>query len=229
MTSFGTGLLAAAWLGILTSISPCPLATNIAAVSYLSRRMHSRRLAALGAVAYAAGRTAVYIVIGLAVAWGLSSSPQLSAFLQTNIGPFVGPVLILVALVLLGWIRPPIDFRAGGQATAERLASFGVAGEFLIGALFALTFCPVSAALFFGTLIPLALASASPLPLLVAFGVGTSVPVAVISLSVVLGLGSSGKMLAAIQRWQGPMQKVTATLILLIGIYLTLTLSLKST
>ncbi len=229
MTSFGTGLLAAAWLGILTSISPCPLATNIAAVSYLSRRMHSRRLAALGAVAYAAGRTAVYIVIGLAVAWGLSSSPQLSAFLQTNIGPFVGPVLILVALVLLGWIRPPIDFRAGGQATAERLASFGVAGEFLIGALFALTFCPVSAALFFGTLIPLALASASPLPLLAAFGVGTSLPVAVISLPVALGLGSSGKMLAAIPRWQGPMQKVTATLILLIGIYLTLTLSLKST
>lgn len=227
MTSLGTGLLAAAWLGILTSISPCPLATNIAAVSYLSRRMHSRRLAALGAVAYAAGRTAVYIVIGLVVAWGLSSSPELSAFLQGNIGPFVGPVLIVVALVLLGWIRLPIDFRVGGQTTAERLAALGVAGEFLIGVLFALTFCPVSAALFFGTLIPLALASASPLPLLAAFGVGTAVPVGVISLSVALGLGSSGKMLATIQRWQGPMQNLTAALILLVGIYLTLTLSLQ--
>ncbi len=228
MTSFGTGLLAAGWLGILTSISPCPLATNIAAVSYLGRHLHSRRMAALGALAYAAGRTAVYIVIGLAVAWGLSSSPRLSAFLQGNIGPFVGPVLILVALVLLGWIRLPIDFSAGGQATAERLASFGVAGEFLIGALLALTFCPVSAALFFGTVIPLALASASPLPPLAVYGIGTALPVAAVSVSAALGLAASDKLLAAIQRWQGPMQKVTAALVLLIGIYLTLTLSLRS-
>jgi cytochrome c biogenesis protein CcdA len=227
MTSLSTGLLAAAWLGILTSISPCPLATNIAAVSYLSRRMHSRRLAALGALAYAAGRTAVYVAIGLVVAWGISSSPRLSAFLQENIGPFVGPVLIVVALVLLGWIRLPLDVRLGGQTTAERLASLGVAGEFLIGALFALTFCPVSAALFFGTLIPLALASASPLPPLAVYGIGTALPVAAVSVTGALGLASSGKMLAVIQRWQSPLQNLTASLILLIGIYLTVTLSLK--
>ena len=229
MMSLGAGLIAAGWLGILTSISPCPLATNIAAVSYLGRRMHSRRMAVLGAMGYAAGRTAIYVVIGLVVGWGISSSPRLSAFLQGNIGPFVGPVLIVVALVLLGWIRLPLDFRAGGQKTAEQLASLGVAGEFLIGALFALTFCPVSAALFFGTLIPLALASTSPLPPLVAFGVGTSVPVAAISVSVALGLGSSGKMLATIHGWQGALQNLTATLILLIGIYLTVTLSLQFT
>jgi cytochrome c-type biogenesis protein len=226
MTGWITGLAVAGWLGILTSISPCPLATNIAAVSYLGRHLHSRRMAVAGAVIYAFGRAGVYIAIGLAIAWGLSSAPELSTFLQANIGPFVGPVLILVALVLLEWIQLPLDFGLAGQATANRMARWGLAGEFLLGALFALTFCPVSAALFFGALLPLALAGSGPLPYLVLYGLGTALPVAVIAVGIAFGAKGTPRLIAAIQSSQKFLRKGTASIILLVGIYLTLTLSL---
>ena len=74
-------LAGAAWLGILTSISPCPLATNIAAVSYLARRAGSRRSAVVGALAYAVGRAGAYVLIGAGVALGLASAPKVSSAL----------------------------------------------------------------------------------------------------------------------------------------------------
>lgn len=227
MTAWITGLVAAGWLGILTSISPCPLATNIAAVSYLGRHLHSRRMAVLGAVIYALGRASIYIVIGLAIAWGLSSAPNLSAFLQSNIGPFVGPVLILVALVLLDWIQLPLQFGVAGQATANRMAKWGLAGEFLLGALFALTFCPVSAALFFGALLPLVLGGDAPLSQLAVYGFGTALPVGVIAVALAFGAAGSAKIIAVIQSSQKHLRTGTAIVILLVGIYLTLTLSLE--
>jgi len=218
-------IAAAAWLGILTSMSPCPLATNVAAISYLGRRMHSRGMALAGGAAYAVGRAAVYALIGLLIGRGLASAPELSVTLQNEVGPFMGPVLILVGLVLLGWISLPVNFSVAGHATASRLAAFGVLGEFLIGALFALTFCPVSAALFFGALLPLALSSTAPLLPLVAYGIGTALPVAFIAISLALGLSGSRTLITWTQGWQPAVQTTTATVILLIALYLTLTLT----
>jgi len=226
MNSFAAGMLAAAWLGILTSISPCPLATNIAAVSYLGRHLHSRRLAIAGAVIYALGRASIYVVIGLLIAWGLASAPNLSTFLQANIGPFLGPVLILVGLALLDWIQLPLQFGVAGQATAGRMARWGLAGEFLLGALFALTFCPVSAALFFGALLPLVLAGSAPLPQLAVYGLGTALPVGVIAVALAFGAAGSARIIATIQSSQKYLRQGTAIVILLVGVYLTLTLSL---
>jgi cytochrome c biogenesis protein CcdA len=224
--TFFSALLAALWLGLLTSVSPCPLATNIAAVSFLSRRMHSRRMAVAGAIAYAVGRAVVYVIIGLLVAFGLAAAPALSNFLQTQLLPFVGPVLILVALVLLDWIRLPMDFGFNNQKAAGRLAGLGLLGEFLLGMLFALTFCPVSAALFFGTLLPLAVATPVPLPVFAVYGLGTALPVGVLAVLIALGLASAGKLIAAIQHWQGRVRAATAAIILLVGLWLTLSSSL---
>ncbi len=221
-------LAIAAWLGVLTSVSPCPLATNIAAVSFLARRMHSRRLAVAGAVAYAVGRASVYIVIGLLVTWGLAAAPALSGFLQRNVTPFVGPLLILVGLVLLGWISLPLHFGMKSQSAAERLARFGLFGEFLLGMVFALTFCPVSAALFFGTLLPLSVASPVAWPVLLVYGVATAIPVGVIAVLVALGVNAPRKILGGIQRWQGLVGKVTGTAILLVGVWLTVGLFLPT-
>lgn len=220
-----SALLAALWLGLLTSVSPCPLATNIAAVSFLSRRMHSRRMAVAGAIAYALGRALVYVLIGLLLALGLAAAPAVSTFLQTQLLPFVGPLLMLVALVLLDWIRLPLDFGFHDQKAAGRLAAFGLLGEFLLGMLFALTFCPVSAALFFGTLLPLAVATPLPLPVFAVYGLGTALPVGVLAVLIALGLASAGKMIAALQHYQGRVRAATAVVILLVGLWLTLSAS----
>lgn len=214
-------LAGALWLGLLTSVSPCPLATNIAAVSFLARRIGTRRLAVAGAVAYAFGRALVYTLIGLVLMLGLAATPELSSLLQTAILPFIGPILIIVALVLLNWISLPVRFGFSNVETANRLAGLGVMGEFLLGMLFALSFCPVSAALFFGTLLPVALASPVPLPVFAIFGIGTAVPVGLIAVAIVLGANSTDTLMAKIQRWQPRLRTATAVGLLLIGLWLT--------
>ncbi len=132
---------AAAWLGLMTSISPCPLATNIAAVSFLARRLDSQRRAVLSVIAYALGRAAAYAAVGLLVAWGLAAAPELSRILQRVLEPFIGPLLILVGLVLLGWIPVATEFRSrptrcnrrpGRVGTARRVPTRGpVRGDVL--------------------------------------------------------------------------------------------------
>jgi cytochrome c-type biogenesis protein len=226
MNPAAVAFAAAAWLGILTSISPCPLATNIAAVSYLARRAGSRRSAVVGALAYSFGRAAAYLLIGAGVAAGLASAPALSSALQNNIAPFVGPLLIVVALMLLGWISLPVDFSAGGAAAGERLARMGWLGELLLGMLFALSFCPVSAALFFGALLPMALARPFALPLFAVYGIGTALPVAVIAVLVAVGAASSRKVLDWLARTQGTLKTGTAIVILGVGLWLTLSSSM---
>lgn len=217
----------ATWLGVVTSISPCPLATNIAAVSFLARRLESRRRAVWGVAAYAGGRAVAYAAIGLIVAWGLAAAPAASQFLQTFLQPFLGPLLIAVALVLLGWIPLRLDFGPARPGSTEGLADRGLPGAFLLGALFAVTFCPISAALFFGSLMPLALASNATLLLIVAYGFATALPVAVLALLVVLGVGSAARVMNDVQRWQRRVQVVTAWVILAVGAYLTLSGTLK--
>ena len=151
----------------MTSVSPCPLATNIAAVSFLARRLDTKRRAIAGVLAYAGGRAVAYVAVGVLVAWGIAAAPQTSRFLQTVLEPFIGPLLIVVGLVLLGWIPLRLNFGPAKPGATERLADRGLPGAFLLGALFALTFCPTSAALFFGSLLPLSLTAPTQLPLYV--------------------------------------------------------------
>lgn len=218
---------AAAWLGLMTSVSPCPLATNVAAVSFLARRLESRQRGVLGVLAYASGRAVAYAVIGALVAWGLAAAPQTSSFLQRFIEPFIGPLLILVGLVLLGWIPLRVDFGPARPGASEGLVDRGLPGAFLLGVLFAVSFCPTSAALFFGGLMPLALTSSSQAPLFVVYGLATAVPVGVVALAVVLGANSGAKVVGGLRRWQGPLQTINAWLIIAVGGYLTLASSLR--
>ena len=211
----------------MTSISPCPLATNIAAVSFLARRLDTKRRAIAGVLAYATGRAVAYVAVGVLVAWGIAAAPQTSRVLQTILAPFIGPLLIVVGLVLLGWIPLRLNFGPAQPGATEGLANRGLSGAFLLGVLFALTFCPTSAALFFGSLLPLSLAAPAQFPLFVIYGLGTAVPVAVVALAVQLGASTGARLVGGIQRWQGPLQAVNAWLIVAIGAYLTLSGTLK--
>ena len=218
---------AAAWLGLMTSISPCPLATNIAAVSFLARRLDSQRRAVLGVIAYAVGRAAAYASVGLLVTWGLAAAPELSRILQRVLEPFIGPLLILVGLVLLGWMPVRLNFGPARPGATESLIEWGLPGAFLLGVLFAVTFCPTSAALFFGSLLPLAVTSPTQLLLFVIYGLATAVPVGIVALAVLVGSNSGARFVGGLQRWQGSLQTFNAWLIIAIGAYLTLCGSLR--
>lgn len=212
----------ALWLGILTSISPCPLATNIAAVSYVGRQVGSPRAILLSGALYTAGRALAYLVLGAAAVWSLMSVVTVSNFLQGNFHRALGPLLIVVGLLLLGIFKlnlPGFGVSAGLQQRVDRS---GVWGAGLLGIVFALSFCPVSAALFFGSLIPLAVDNSSPLLLPTIYGVGTAIPVAGFAILLAGGAGWLGKALDRVQAFEIWARRLTALVFICVGIYETL-------
>jgi cytochrome c-type biogenesis protein len=212
----------ALWLGILTSISPCPLATNIAAVSYVGRGVVSARAILLSGALYTAGRTLSYTVLGAAAVWSLMSMVAVSSFLQGTLHRLLGPLLIVVGLLLLGVLKPSLPGAGVSERLKRRVDSSGVCGAGLLGIVFALSFCPVSAGLFFGGLLPLAVEQGSPLLLPAVFGIGTALPVAVFAILLAVGVGWLGSALGSVQtleRWARP---VTAIVLIAVGVYETL-------
>ncbi|HSP44117.1 MAG TPA: aromatic aminobenezylarsenical efflux permease ArsG family transporter [Luteolibacter sp.] len=217
----GLAIGGAIWLGLLTSISPCPLASNLAAIAYLSRRVDSRRKALAGAAAYTLGRVAAYAAIAGLLAIGVVGAPEISQNLQRWIGPLLGPLLILTAMVLLGLITLPFQISATSQERAARWVSRGWCGEMVLGFLFALSFCPVSAALFFGSLIPLALGSGQPALTVALYGIGTAAPIAALALVMAISMHAASRAAGGIAKAGPWIAKVTGVLLLLVGLYLT--------
>ena len=211
----------ACWLGLLTAVSPCPLATNLAATACLARRVDSRLRGAMGALVYTLGRVSAYAVIALILKYGILAAPAISQALQRWTTPILGPILILTAMVLLGLITLPVWFSAASQSGAEKWASRGITGEFILGFLFALSFCPVSAAIFFGSLLPLTLASGQLWAPIMAYGIGTAAPVAVFALIMTASTRASSKLLGGITRTQPFMMKLAGFILLAAGLYLT--------
>jgi cytochrome c-type biogenesis protein len=213
----------ALWLGILTSISPCPLATNIAAVSYLGRRIDRPSRVLVTGGFYAAGRTAAYLGLGLLLVSSLLSTPATSHLLQKTLHKLMGPLLILVGMVLLELLRLRLPHRGPGGGVHERLADRGAWGAFALGALFALSFCPISAALFFGSLLPAAVEHRSPVLLPILYGVGTAAPVIVVAVIAAGGVRSWERFFGGVTRFELWGRRLTGVVFIAVGIYLTLT------
>ena len=147
----------ALWLGILTAISPCPLATNIAAISFIGRQSSMRKSVLFSGLCYTLGRTATYCLLGTLIMTGLLATAQISQFLQKYMNEILGPILILLGMVLLGWIGSDLSINLAGDSLQKRAERGGQGWAVILGILFALSFCPVSAGLFFAGLIPLAI------------------------------------------------------------------------
>jgi cytochrome c biogenesis protein CcdA len=213
----------ALWLGVLTSISPCPLATNIAAISYISKGLGTpRRVFATGAL-YTAGRALTYLALAALLVASVLSIPQISNFLQTYMNKLLGPILILVGMFLLNLLQFNFSTSVTGGALEERFQSWGVWGAALLGMLFALSFCPVSAALFFGSLVPLALRHQSTVSLPALYGIGTGLPVLVFAILIALGAQSVSRAfnrLSQVEKWARP---VTGGVFIAVGVYFSLT------
>jgi len=213
----------ALWLGILTSISPCPLASNLAAVSYVGHRVGAPHRVILAGVAYSLGRALTYVLVAAAVVTSLLSVPSISFFLQQRMNQVLGPVLMMAGLVMLGWLRLPWFHGRGAGALEQRLVGAGVPGAAGLGVIFALSFCPVSAGLFFGGLLPLASGSGSRFVLPAIYGVGTGLPVIALAALLALGAGGIGRALDALTRFERVATRITGGVFVLAGIYLVLT------
>ncbi len=214
LVGWGTAL----WLGILTSISPCPLATNIAAMSYIGKELRSPGGALLTGISYTLGRTIAYIGLGALLIASVFAIPDVAFFLEMNMNKALGPILILVGVLLLGVI--PIHFSTScvSNRLAGALGTSGLWGAGLLGMLFALSFCPVSAALFFGSLIPLALRHGSAVGLPSLYGVGTALPVLAFAVLVALGIQWVGKAFQRLARFEIWARKITAAIFIVVGI-----------
>jgi len=220
-----SGLLAvgsALWLGILTSISPCPLSTNIAAVSYVARRVGNARAVLLSGVLYTAGRAFVYLVLGAVSVSSLMSMVSVSSFLQGTFPRLLGPLLIALGLLLFGVFELSLPSVGVSEELQGRVDRAGLWGAGILGLIFALAFCPVSAGLFFGGLVPLAVEQSSPLVLPLVYGLGTALPVLVFAALLAIGAGWLGRALDRVQVFEVWARRVTAIVFILIGIYETL-------
>lgn len=221
MNDWFAALGLAAWLGLLTAVSPCPMATNIAAIGFLGRKVASPRAVLLAGLLYTIGRTAAYLVVAVVAVWGLTSLPALSQFLQGGFNTVLGPLLIVVGMLLAGLLELPWSLSLGGDGLQERVSA-GWLWPLLLGALFALSFCPISAALFFGSLVPLATRVDSRLAVPAVYGIATALPVVLVSVIIAYSAGSLGRTYDAIQRFAWWAQRITGVVFILVGVYLTL-------
>ena len=211
--------VSALWLGILTSISPCPLATNIAAVSFLSKKIAHPAMVFISGLAYTLGRMVAYAVLGWIIISSLLSVPQVAQFLQKYMVKALGPLLILTGLFLLEVLTIRLPGVALSQKHHNKLVESGAPGAFLLGVVFALAFCPVSAALFFGSLVPLALNSKAGTLLPFIYGVGTGLPVLMFAIALALGVTSMGHWFHKITKLEYYTRRITGVIFILVGLY----------
>lgn len=212
-------LLSAIWFGILTSVSPCPLATNILATSYIGRHIDKSYGTLVAGFFYTIGRASAYITVSIIIVYSLLSIPEISFLLQKNINKIIGPVLIITGLFIMEIIPLRLKGLSLSVKIQERLGGGNVLGASLMGFVFALSFCPISAALFFGSVIPLALKYESKLLLPFLYGVGTALPVLLFSVIISYASRYAGTFfnkLSVVEKW---LRNITGILFLIIGIY----------
>lgn len=219
-TGIWVSLLSALWFGLLTSISPCPLATNIAAMSYIAKEAHRPAAVLTRALLYAVGRLAAYVILAVVVVTGLLSVPAVARFLERNMNLIIGPLLILVALFLFDVIQFSGPSVGAGVALQNLVKKARWLGPLILGFVFALTFCPVSAGLFFGSLIPLAVQSESRLLVPGIYGVGTALPVAGFAVILSLGVTTVASTFQTITKVEFWARRITGGIFVLAGIYL---------
>ncbi len=214
-----TPVIAALALGLLTAVSPCPLATNITATAYIAKTIESKKKVILSGFLYIFGRLTSYTAISALIYFGFSKF-QIAKLFQGNGEKFLGPIMILIGYVMLDVIK--LDFLTKGNFTeslSERFKDRGLLGSFLLGAIFALAFCPYSGALFFGMLIPMTLAADAGLLLPIVFSLGTGIPVIIFAFVIAYSIEKLGTYFNAITKVEKVMRVVAGLAFVITGLY----------
>ena len=217
--SYNIPLLTAFLLGILTSISPCPLATNITAIAYISKEIKTIKNTLLNGFFYTIGRGISYTLLATLIYFGLSSF-QISRIFQGWGDKVLGPILIIIGFIMFGVIK--INFGSHDdkiEKLKQWLSGKGYFGSLLLGALFALAFCPYSGVLFFGALIPLTLKSAESLLLPPIFALGTGLPVIIFSFLIAFSMQKVSRAFQIVQKVEKVIRYGVAILFIGVGVY----------
>ncbi len=215
-------VLSAFLLGLMTAISPCPLATNITAIGYISKDIGSQRRVFMSGLVYTLGRAVSYTAIGLIFYFGASQF-ELSSFFQEWGEKILGPLLVVVGLFMLGLIKLNIPGIGSLTEKMENKANSGFWGVLLLGIVFALAFCPYSGVLYFGMLIPMTISSSSGLYLPAVFALATGIPVIIFAWLIAFGVGSLGKFYNRLKSFELWFRRIIALLFILIGLYYIIT------
>lgn len=218
-----TPVVTAFLLGLLTAVSPCPLATNITAIGYIGKNIESRRVVFLNGILYTLGRVVAYTILGVILISILRQGASMFGIqkMVSKWGELIlGPVMILISLFMLFGDRlnlPKFGFSGG----AERFAGKGSWGALILGILFAMAFCPTSGILYFGMLIPLSVSATAGWLLPLVFAIATALPVLIVAWILAFSIGKISNFYGKLQtagRW---LNIAVALIFLAIGIYYT--------
>jgi cytochrome c biogenesis protein CcdA len=210
--------LTAFLLGLMTAISPCPLATNITAIGFISKDIKNRNRVFLNGLFYTLGRAITYTGLALIIFLGVDQL-KFSGFFQQYGEKFIGPLLLIIGLMMLDVIKikfPGFSRLTSGMQNKQRWTYFDAV---LLGLVFALAFCPYSGVLYFGMLVPMTVTSASGLYLPLVFAIATGIPVIIIAWLLaytVSGVGNVYKKMKTFELW---FRRVIAVLFIAVGIY----------
>jgi cytochrome c-type biogenesis protein len=205
-------------LGLMTAISPCPLATNITAIGFISKDIENRKRVFLNGIYYTLGRAISYTTIGLLFYFGASQF-ELSGFFQQWGEKFIGPLLVVIGLFMLGVIKLNIPGLSSLSQRMEKKNSWGFWSSLLLGMLFALAFCPYSGVLYFGMLIPMTISSASGLYLPVVFAFATGLPVLLFAWFIAFSFSKLGGFYSKVKVFEKWFRKFVALLFIGVGLY----------
>jgi cytochrome c-type biogenesis protein len=212
-----TPMLAALALGLLTAIAPCPLATNITATAFIAKTIDSKKKVLLSGFLYTLGRMFSYMALATIIYFGASKF-QVAKLFQGNGEKYIGFVLIILGLIMLDIIK--FNFIKGGNLTdklSDKFKTKGLLGSFLLGALFALAFCPYSGALYFGMLVPMTIKSGLSLP--IAFSFGTGLPVILFAFVIAFSIQKLGIYFKAITKFERVMRIVAGITFIVTGLH----------
>ncbi len=213
-------LIASFFIGLMTAISPCPLATNITAIAYTSRKIGNSKHTLLVGILYTIGRMIVYIGIAAVIVWIGISTFSISITLQKYGKVLLGPLLLILGILMLNIFNTSFGKSSDKiNKIRESLSEKGFIGSLLLGMLFALAFCPISGVFYFGMLIPLALQNSDPIVIPSIFAIATGLPVIVFSLLLAFSVSKIGDVMKKVQTFEKWMRKAVAIIFISVGIY----------
>ena len=219
LDSYNIPILSAFVLGLMTAISPCPLATNITATAFISKNISNKRMVFISGIIYFLGRAFSYTTIGLVLYFGANKF-HIARFFNQNGEKYLGPLLVIIGLIMLNVIKLNFLGKSNfSERLSEKFKDKGLLGSFLIGVVFALAFCPYSGALYFGMLIPMTVASADGLYLPIVFAFGTGLPVILFTYLLAFTAGKVGVFYKKITQIEKIMRYVAGVVFILIGLY----------